>query len=344
MRVTLKDIAAKVGVTKTAVSMALRDSPRVSQAMRETIKRIAGEMGYAPDPFLGRLAEYRRAGGAAQFHGVVAWLNHWDKPEELRSYNAFEQYWQGGSEASERWGYQLEEFVWPAGAPAKLIERRLQERGVLGILIPPHKPEVNWDDFDWNKFSVMRFGMSVRYPDSNLVTADHLRAVVMAIQKINEHGYRRIGLTYNQAHDRSMGGNYIGGFLWAQKFLKLDPQIPPMTLDFQHTPREIAKFKSELDRWMKRYKPDAILNGFPDVPGYLQELGYRIPHDVAVAGTTLDIPVDSGIDQHSIAIGRIAVEMLIKQISLNERGEPTDPCRILVESRWRDGKSLPRRD
>ena len=75
MRVTLKDIAAKVGVTKTAVSMALRGNPRVSQAMRDTIKRVAGEMGYVPDPFLKRLAEYRRLGKAAQFHGVIAWLN-----------------------------------------------------------------------------------------------------------------------------------------------------------------------------------------------------------------------------------------------------------------------------
>jgi hypothetical protein len=33
--------------------------------------------------------------------------------------------------------------------------------------------------------------------------------------------------------------------------------------------------------------------------------------------------------------------MLVSQINLNERGEPEDPSRILIESRWRDGKSLP---
>jgi hypothetical protein len=35
--------------------------------------------------------------------------------------------------------------------------------------------------------------------------------------------------------------------------------------------------------------------------------------------------------------------MLVKQININERGEPSAPCRILVESTWQDGKSLPRR-
>jgi DNA-binding LacI/PurR family transcriptional regulator len=75
----------------------------------------------------------------------------------------------------------------------------------------------------------------------------------------------------------------------------------------------------------------------------LRELGLRIPQDLAVAGTSvLDLPgIDTGIDQHPEAIGRIAVEMLVKQLNVNERGEPIDPCRILVESRWKDGNSLP---
>jgi len=322
--------------------MALHDHPRVSQAMRETIKRVAGEMGYVPDPFLQRLAEYRRAGRTAQFHWVIAWLNHWDKPEQLRGYHAFEQYWQGARQASKRSGYQLEEFIWPAGSPAKTTELGLQARGVLGLLIPPHKPEVNWDDFDWSKFSVMRFGMSVRHPDSNLVTADHLRAVVMAIQKIHEYGYQRIGLVYNEAHNRSIGGSLVGGYLWAQKRMGIEHAIPPLDSETK-TPQLAARTKRHLDAWMKKFRTDAILADAPEAPLLLRELGYRIPQDVAVAGTSLDVLVDSGIDQHPEAIGQIAAGMLIKQITLNERGEPTDPCRILVESRWQDGKTLPPR-
>jgi DNA-binding LacI/PurR family transcriptional regulator len=76
----------------------------------------------------------------------------------------------------------------------------------------------------------------------------------------------------------------------------------------------------------------------------LRELGFKIPRDVAVASTSpYDISVDTGIDQCPHAIGQIAAEMLIKQISLHERGEPADPCRILVECRWLAGKSLPPR-
>jgi LacI family transcriptional regulator len=337
MRVTLKDIAAKIGVSKNAVSLALRESPRVSPRLRQRVMRVAEEMGYAPDPFLQRLAEYRNTAAALKSHGVIAWLNHWDKPERLRGYKEHDKCWLGAKEAAKRLGYRLEEFIWPVDCSGKCAEQMLVDRGVLGLLIPPHMPTVALDDFDWRKFSVIRFGMSVQNPDSNLVTSDHHRSVMMAVKKMHDYGYKRIGMILNAAHDRSMGGNYWGGFLCAQRLLKLDPLIPPMTHDLQ--------FKRVLDEWMKRYQPDAIFNHFIEVPAYLGELGYRIPQDVAMAGSSaLDIPgVDTGITQHSKAIGRIAAEMLIKQISLNERGVPDAPCRILVESRWQDGKTLPPR-
>ena len=343
MRITLNDIAAKAGVTKTAISLALRNNTRISVERRQEIQRIAVEMGYTPDPFLSGLAKYRGMKNSSISQGVIAWMNHWDKPERLRSYKEFELYWRGARQASKRFGYRLEEFVWTAGGSAKYAEQTLLKRGVLGLLIPPHSPEVDWGDFDWSKFSLMRFGMSVRGVDSNLVTADHQRAMVMAVRKIHDYGYRRIGLVYNQAHDRSIGGNHYGGFLWAHKLLEIERMIPPVDSETK-TPQLAAKTKRNLSAWMKEFRPDAVLTASREAPLLLRELGYRIPRDVAVASTSpYDIGVDAGVDQHPMAIGRLGVEMLVKQISLNERGEPPAPCRILVESRWQDGKSLPDR-
>lgn len=343
MRVTLKDIAAKVGVTKTTVSLALRDSPGVSSAMREQIRRVAGELGHVVDPILHRLAEYRQTDGTTRFQGLIAWVNHWQHPEDLRRFHEFEQYWRGAKLAAKRMGYRLKQFTWPADCPANVATQKLLQSGVLGLLIPPHPPEVKWDDFDWSKFSLIRFGLSVRQVDSNLVTADHQRGMVMAIKRIHDYGYRRIGLVYNQAHDRSMGGNHYGGFLWAQKLLDIEHPIPPLDSEIK-TAGLLAKTRRNLDAWMKKYQPDAILTARPETPELLRELGYQIPRDVALASTSLyDVSVDAGIDQCSYAIGQIAAEMLIKQITLNERGEPAEPCRVLVESRWQDGKSLPPR-
>jgi LacI family transcriptional regulator len=142
--------------------------------------------------------------------------------------------------------------------------------------------------------------------------------------------------------DQRLGGNFIGGFASAQKFYQL-AVIPPLLTAEQFYTEQPAKGLRLLRQWLARHKPDAILTFVVSLPDMLRQLGHRIPQDVAVAGTGIDVPVDAGLDQHSEAIGRMAVEMLVSQVNLNERGEPADPCRILIESRWRDGSSMPRK-
>jgi DNA-binding LacI/PurR family transcriptional regulator len=204
---------------------------------------------------------------------------------------------------------------------------------------------LDWAGFDWGKFSTIRFGLSVQNPDTNLVSADHFRGVIMAVKKIHEYGYQRIGLIAGEEYDRRLGGSFTGGYCHAQIALKFQPVLPPLLTNYGvRDETGMKKQKDALLKWLKKHRPDAVLTTDAEVPGMISELGYRIPKDIAMAGTTIyDIPIDAGIDQHPEAIGRIAVEMLVKQITVSERGEPVDSCRILVESRWQDGKSLPRR-
>jgi len=344
-RTTLQDVAKVLGVSHTTVALALKNHHRISKARCQEVRRMAKKMGYHPDPFLSGLAAYRKRHGAVRFQGLIAWINHWDLPAQLRQFMEFDAYWRGATAAAIQAGYQLEEIRWATDCSAKRFERILLARGVQGLLLPPHHAALNWKGFNWGKFSVIRFGLSVQNPDTNLVSADHFRAVIMAIRKIHDYGYRKIGLVAGEHYDSRLGGSFTGGFCHAQSALKIQSPLPPLLTDYGV--RDAAGMKSQMDalqQWLETYQPDAVLTTDAEIPGLIKELGYKIPKDIAVAGTTIyDIPVDAGIDQHPEAIGRIAVEMLVKQINVSERGEPSDPCRILVESRWQDGKSLPRR-
>ena len=341
-RVTIYDIAKKVGVSHTTVALALRNHYRISEERRKVIRRTASEMGYAPDPVLATLASYRAQICPAKIHSAMAWINHWEQPEQLRgAHREFNLYWQGASQAAKRFGYNLEEIRWAQNYSAKRFEQILITRGIRGVLIPPHHAVPDWGDFDWNKFSIVRFGLSVPSPDSHLVTSDQQRAVMMALRRISGYGYRRICMTVSSDLDRGIGGNYSGGFYAAQKLLKLPGIISLLITDEKAFQCRFAETKETFRRWLDKTKPDALVTADPIVPQILRELGYRIPRDIAVAGTSVDVPVDTGIDQHSEAIGRMAVEMLVLQINLNECGEPADPSRILIESRWREGTSLP---
>jgi LacI family transcriptional regulator, galactose operon repressor len=342
-RVTLRDIAKKLGVTHAAVSMALRNHPSISEPRRAQIRQAAKEMGYVPDPFLAALAAYRRRNAPAGIRSAIAWINHWEQPDDLRKHREFDLYWRGATEAAQRYGYHLEEIRWLPEYSAKRFEQILFTRGIRGVLIPPHSKAPDWGNFDWSKFSIVRFGLSVPSPDSHLVTADQLRAVIMAVHKLADYGYRRIGLVMPADSDRRLGGGFVGGFSSAGQSFNL-PVISPLLTEEKIYFEKPEQALQRLDRWMQKHKPDAVLTAAVQIPSLLRQLGFRIPKDIAVAGTAVDVPVDAGIDQHSEAIGRIAVETLVAQINLNERGEPPDPYRVLVESRWRDGKSVPQRN
>ena len=339
-RITIYDIAAKVGVSHATVALALRNHHRISEKRRKQVQRVAAEMGYAPDPMLAALANYRAQIQPTKMQNAVVWLNHWEQPERLRKLREFDAYWRGAETAARRFGYRLDEIRWEPEFSAKRFEQILLTRAIRGVLIPPHPTVPDWGNFDWNKFSVIRFGLSVPTPDSHLVTADQLRAVLMAVRKISELGYQRIGLVIPEDYDRRLGGNFIGGFAAAQEFYNL-AVLPPLLTEEGFYTTEPAKGSRLLRQWLTRHTPDAVLTSVSSLPEMIRSLGYRIPKDIAVAGTGIDVPVDASIDQHSEAIGRMAVEMLVSQINLNERGEPADPARILIESRWRNGTSMP---
>lgn len=341
-RVTVYDIAKALRVSHTTVSLALRSHPSISAATRERVKRMARKMGYVPDPHLAALAAYRRSNAPHEVHSAIAWINHWEQPERLRAHREFDLYWQGASQAAKGLGYNLEEVRWEEHYSAKRFEQILLSRGIRGVLIPPHEKGPDWGDFDWRKFSIVRFGLSVPAPDSHLVTADHLRAVIMAVRNIAAYGYQRIGVVIPEDSDRRLGGGFVGGLSTAGKSFHL-PVITPFLLEEKVYLGKPDRARRLLGQWVKKHKPDAILAAPASTPTMLRQLGYRIPEDIAVAGTSVDVPVEAGLDQHSEAIGRIALETLVAQINLNKRGEPEDPYRVLVESRWRDGKSLPRR-
>jgi LacI family transcriptional regulator len=338
-RVTIRDMAARLGVSHVTVSLALRDSVRISSDRRNQVQKLAKELGYRPDPMLSSLIVYRHGKRASHIQSALAWINHWEHPDGWRKIKDFEGYWRGASKAAEHFGYRLDEFVWRPDFTAQRFEKILQTRNICGVLIPPHPSQPDWGNLNWDNFSVIRFGLSVTSPHSHVVTSDHLRSIVSSIEKIYSYGYKRIGFVLPADFDIRSGGSYTGGFIAAQRMFGLPHCLPALLTSYNVTS---DAFEQKLKYWLDKNKPDAILTVDKRILSALKQLGLRIPEDIAVAAATIhDIPLDAGVDQNSEEIGRVAAETLIGLINANERGRPIIPRRILIEGSWVDGNSLP---
>ncbi len=339
-RPSLRDIARALNMSHVAVSLALRDSPRVSIARRAEVKAMAEKLGYRPDPMLSSLVAYRQGKRAAGIRACLGWLNLWDRPEELRGYKEFDQYWHGAKEAAERLGYNVEEFRWSHGKSGRRLQTILETRGVRGLLIPPHRSDLNMPDFDWGRFSLIRFGASVSSLPVHTVTSDQSHCCRLAYERAVELGYLRIGYVTDSAFEKNTRGHFREGYLNAQ-----EEQAPRgRRLEVLMLGGNPRLHQQEMLAWLQAQKPDAIVTPYPQVRSLAVGLGVRIPQDLAVATTSvLDGNFDAGADQNSHEIGRVAVSTLASLILENERGIPRYQRRILVEGRWVDGSSMPRR-
>lgn len=333
-RVSQKDIAARAGVHITTVSLALRDSPRLPEETRIRIRQMAEEMGYAPDPMLSALTAYRKSAKVSRYQGTLAWLNTILRPEPDNL-----GYKDGAMARCAELGYVLEEFR-VADMPLPRISRVLRARNITGILLPPQPGRLTHINFDWENFSAISFGYSLARPRLHVVTNAQYRSVHIAIRAMRARGYRRIGFATVQATDVRTDRNFSSGYLAEQRRYNEKYSVPMFIYDDVADARR-KHFVKDFGLWYKAHKPDAVLSLDGEISGALAELGIKAEtcgHASLMTSPTGDL---AGVYQNGPMIGRTAVDFLVGMIHRNERGIPSVPLYILVDSTWRDAPSLP---
>jgi LacI family transcriptional regulator len=337
-RVSLRDLAKELGVSHVTVSLALRNHPRISEAMRRKIQETAERHGYRPDPMLAALANYRKSKSEHPITSAIAWINAWPDPAELRKHREFDLYWQGAFAAAEKFGYRIEEFQIGKNLAPQRLHQILSTRGIRGLMLPPQKAQPDWGDFPWGEYSVVRFGRSLKYPRSHLVTADQVANTILAFEKMRERGYRRIGFVTDENDQQRSGHLFEAGYLVAQRSVDESERIPIFTAGGLPPGQQFLAMAN----WIRANKVDAIFTDRAEVPKVLKKAGISVPGDVGLAVTTvLDTGVDTGIDQHPEEIGRVGFLLLASLINDGSRGVPPIFRQILVEGSWVDGESLP---
>jgi DNA-binding LacI/PurR family transcriptional regulator len=330
------EIAARLGVSHSTVSMALRDHPRVSADTKLRVKRLAEEMGYRPDPALRRLNHYGRAKRKSSAATCLGWINAWPEPDKLKRHPEYGAYWEGASKAAARAGYRLEEFRPGDFATAKALSRRLREQGARGLLLPPEGSTALLNHLPWEKYHVVSLSHRTESPVTHLVAPDRVDNSAIAFRAMRSRGYHRIGFLTGELPATINGKLSAIGFLSAQLELPESERLPIFSTLERPFPHAFAA-------WVARHRPDAILSDLPDAADFLEQATFGIPHDLGLAlcavqpGTAL-----AGTDPNGEEIGRAGVELLKNLI--DGYAQPDLKLRISIRGSWRDGDTLPARN
>ncbi len=340
-RITYRDIAEALGVSKMTVSYSLRNDPRIPEATRIRVQEKAEEMGYRPDPMLSALTHYRHENHTSETRAVFAWINFCRRPEMQRKQKLFNLYWEGAQRKARQLGFRLEEFNWK-DLPLHRMHSIFKSRGIRGILLTPTPTEEEptldeLDTFPWKDYAIVRFGESLRSLNVNFISSAQVSNTILAFEQIIAKGYQRIGFVGFHLRHRL----FSAGYLWAQQSQPLSQQLPPLFLQKSDS---ASQQQEALKVWIQTHSPDAIIVEGLDVLQPLMDLGYNIPSDFGLASVSrYDNPINAGIDQNPEEIGGTAILALASQINENSYGIPERQKEILIEGRWVDGSMLPPR-
>lgn len=319
------------------VSLVLKKHPKISAETRARVYQVIEKLGYRPDPMLASLVAYRHTTSKPHYVATLGWLTNFGTQHGWKEFSYCLDYYHGASRRASELGYQMDEF-WirePGISPDRLSDILLN-RGIEGVLIPPLPFDgSNTVQLRWERFAAITFGYSLQKPSLHLVTFHHFKTMVLAMTKLRELGYRRIGLVFKRSQDERVGHEHVAAYLM-EHYLHFEGK---------HLPVFYEEDENEFRDWMHTHEPDAILTLSPQpFLDWLAKLKIKVPQDLGVAFLALYpklIEMNyAGIYQEHELIGVHAADLLAGMLHRNERGIPPRPQRVLLEPVWMEGKSV----
>jgi len=334
---SLRQIAAKAGVSHVTVSRALRNDPSIPAKTARRLQRLAQELGYRPNPLVAALLSEVRSRRPQGDHTVIAYLNAWWPMRTWETCDTKTGQYRGAEKRAAELGFRIENF-WlrePGMTPARLAQI-FKTRSIRGVLIGPLQNQNNAIDFPWEDFSMATIGYSLHAPAISRACHAHFRGMYRAMDELISSGYRRIGYVTSRDFEDRVNSLWGAAYRLNQHRLAAKDRIEPLVF-------EAEADLGVLRRWLKSTRPDAIVNALPRVYELLTELKLHPPDDIGFVH--LDLPTHlkqanvSGVDQLWEVVGAGALELIASQLYTNTGGLPDHPVTQLVEGAWFEGRT-----
>jgi LacI family transcriptional regulator len=339
--VRLQDIADKAGLSRAAVSLALRNHSSIAPETRKRIQELARQLGYQPNPLVSALMSYQRTTKVQRArHLTLAIVVNFSHESGWQEYLSDDLISTAAEQAGQH-GYKLEEFwLGDLKMNPQRLSAVLYQRNIPGVIVAPLPAAHGLLNMDWKRFSAVAIGYSLLRPSLHRVTTDRFQAMRLAIYRLQRLRYSRIGLAMHSNQDARVNHQWGAAFLWEQQQIPSSERIPPLLVE------ERDWHEHEFAKWFEVNRPDVILGYDPSIIAWLKKLGRRVPEDVGFAHLwTPDCSGQfAGLYHNPPAIGSAAVDFLVGMIHRNERGIPLAPQTLLLDATWQDGTTVQRQN
>lgn len=317
--VSIAKIAEQAGVTRMTVSLALRNHPRISAATRGRIHRLAAEMGYRPDPELGRLMERVRAGRGGVERPVMVMVTDFPEPMERR--NPASPTWEGFVTRAEELGYEPREFWREPGMSGARAGKILRARGVRGVVFSALRDPGLPGEMDLSTFACAQIGNVIRRPGISRCTSDKYANTLLACEELWRAACRRIALVVPGHQEERVEHTFLSGYLVFHHTHRHSGWKYPLVDEGEWSSPRIA-------RWVDAHRPDGIIAAYAGLESVLDD---RAP---AIALVNTESPAQRGINQRHDLIAAGAVDLVDAQLKRNLTGIPAEPKTMLVRGLW----------
>ena len=201
----MSDIALRAGVSKNAVSLALRHDPQIPEKTRRRIERVARSMGYKKNPTVTHLMAQLRMARAPAFQASLALLNANQDVAAFTRHPTIPIYVSGCRRRAADLGYSLDEFwLHDPQLNGERLDKILRARNIKGAIVVGLMKENRLPEkfqSTWAAFPIVVTGVRTREPALSFACTDHHMLALKAFQKALELGYRRPALVLDHVID-----------------------------------------------------------------------------------------------------------------------------------------------
>lgn len=318
----LKTIAAKLGLSASAVSLALRGSEKISAATRERVVREAERQGYDRNPLIAAWMRQVRGTGERPGLPVVAYVTGYTREHHDRIAHLREMV-RGVLLRAHELSLPVVRFH---GAGSELsweeLTRAMESAHVSGILLAPfeHAAPVQ---LPWDRFSLVAISTSANGPPLHTLCDHSMEEIVAVLEQLRREGKTRIGFVNEATHTERYSHRHMAAFLCWQQRLPKARRIPVL---WAH-PNEPSE-QPRLRAWADKHRLDAVIS-----PRNLVNFPSHSPVECLRFGLSPDqfnFRERRGTLSPDFELGRAALETLAAQMHRHETGLPADPVEVAL--------------